>query len=53
MKQRTYQYPSANLYDASQFEMIDFAIVKIEHFNSNPVISLFGNMQITSWFIYG
>ena len=48
MKRRIYLYLLADFYDASQFEMINFANVKIEHFNSDPVISLFGNMQITS-----
>ena len=51
MKRKTYPYILVNFYDASQFEMINFANVKIEHFNSDPVISLFGNVQITS--IYG
>ena len=36
----------ADFYDASQFEMINFTKVNIEHYNSDPVISLFGNMQI-------
>ena len=47
MKRTTYLYLSADFYDASQFEMINFAILNIEHYNSDPVISLFGNMQIT------
>ena len=53
MKRRTYSYllPVVDFYDAFQFEMINFANVKIEHFNSDPVISLFWNMQITC--IYG
>ena len=51
MKRRTYPYLLADFYDASQFQMINFLSVKIEHFNSDPVISLFGKMQITS--IYG
>ena len=48
---RTYPFLLADFYDASQFEMINLAIVKIEHFYSDPVIFLFENMQITS--IYG
>ena len=36
----------AGFYDTPQFEMINFANVNIEHYNSDPVISLFGNMQI-------
>ena len=36
----------ADFYNAPQFEMIIFANVNIEHYNSDPVISLFGNMQI-------
>ena len=51
MKRRTYPYLLADFYDTSKFQMINFAIVKIEHFNSDPMISLFENMQITS--IYG
>ena len=46
MKRTTYPYLLADFYDASQFEIINFANVKIEHYNSDPVISLFGNMQI-------
>ena len=46
MKRPTYPYLLADFYDASQFEMINFANVNIEHYNSDPVISLFGNMQI-------
>ena len=45
MKRTTCPYLLADFYDASQFEMINFANVNIEH-NSDPVISLFGNMQI-------
>ena len=37
----------ADFYEASQFEMINFTILNIEHYNSDPMISLFGNMQIT------
>ena len=48
MKRRTYPYLLVDFYDASQFEMIYFANLKIEHFNPDPVISLFGNMQIAS-----
>ena len=34
--------PLVDFYDTFQFEMINFANVKItEHFNSDPVISLF------------
>ena len=44
MKRTTYLYLLADFYDAPQFEMINFANVNIEHYN--PVISLFGNMQI-------
>ena len=43
MKRTTYPYLLADFYDASQFEMIYFANVNI---NSDPVIFLFGNMQI-------
>ena len=46
MKRRTYPYLLADFNDASQFEMINFANVNIEHYNSDPVNSLFGNMQI-------
>ena len=46
MKRTTYPYRLANFYDASQFEMINCANVNIEHYNSDPVICLFGNMQI-------
>ena len=46
MKRTTYPYLLADFYDAPQFEMINFANVNIEHYNSDPVISLFGNMQI-------
>ena len=46
MKWTTYPYPLVDFYDAPQFEMINFANVYIEHYNSDPVISLFGNMQI-------
>ena len=46
MKRTTYPYLLDDFYDASQFEMINFANVNIEHSNSDPVISLFGNMQI-------
>ena len=45
MKRTTYPYLLAEFYDASQFEMINFANVNIAHYNSDPVISLFGNMQ--------
>ena len=48
MSRRTFPQLLVDFYDASQFEMINFANVKIEHFNSDLVISLFGNMQITS-----
>ena len=51
MKRRTYPHILVGLYDASQFEMINFTNVKIEHFNSDLDISLFGNIPITS--IYG
>ena len=47
-KRRIYPYLLVDFYDTSHFEMINFANVKIEHFNSDPLISLFGNMQITS-----
>ena len=46
MKRTTYPYLLADFYYAPQFEMINFANVNIEHYNSDPVISLFGNMQI-------
>ena len=46
MKRTIYPYLLADFYDASQFEMINFANVNIEHYNSDPVISLVGNMQI-------
>ena len=46
MKRITYPYLLADFYDASQFEMINLANVNIEHYNSDPVNSLFGNMQI-------
>ena len=46
MKRTTYPYLFTDFYDASQFEMINVANVYIEHYNSDPVISLFGNMQI-------
>ena len=47
MKRTTYPYLLADFYDASQFEMINFANVNIERtLYSDPVISLFGNMQI-------
>ena len=46
VKRITYPYLLADFYDAPQFEMINFANVNIEHYNSDPVISLFGNMQI-------
>ena len=49
MRRTTYPYLLADFYDAPQFEMINFANVNIhfvEHYNSDPVISLFGNMQI-------
>ena len=39
MKRWNYPYLLADFYDASQFEMIYLANVKIEHFNSDPVIS--------------
>ena len=51
MKRTTYPYLSADLYDAFQFEMINFANVNIECYNSDPVISLFGNMQIMFQYI--
>ena len=51
MKRETYSYLLVDFYDASQFEIINFTNVKIEHFDSDPVISLFENMRIT--FIYG
>ena len=41
MKRRTYPYFLADFYDTSKFQMINFAIVKMKHFNSDPVISLF------------
>ena len=37
MKRITYLYLLADFYDASQFEMINFANVKIEHYNYDPV----------------
>ena len=43
MKRTTYPYLLA---DFSQFEMINLTNVNIEHYNSDPVIFLFGNMQI-------
>ena len=46
MNRTTYLYLLAVFYDASQFEMTNFANVNIEHYNSDPVISVFGNMQI-------
>ena len=46
MKRTTYPYFLTDFYDASQFEMINFNNVNKEHYNSDPVISLFGNMQI-------
>ena len=46
MTRTTYPYLLADFYDASQFEIINFANVNIEHYNSDPVLSLFGNMQI-------
>ena len=46
MKRTTYSYLLADFYDAPQFEMINFAYVNIEHYKSDPVIFLFGNMQI-------
>ena len=51
MKGRTYPYLLVDFYNASHFEMINFANVKIEHCESDPVISLFGitSMQITSY----
>ena len=51
MKRRTYPHLLVDFYDASQFEMINFANVKIQYFYSDPVSFLFGNMQIMS--IYG
>ena len=45
-KRTTYPYILADFYDAPQFEMINFANVNIELYNSDPVISLFGNTQI-------
>ena len=41
MKRTIYPYLLADFYDAPQFEMINFANVNIEHYNSDPVISLF------------
>ena len=46
MTQTTYTHLLADFYDASQFEMINFANVNIKHYNSDSLISLFGNMQI-------
>ena len=46
IKRTTYPYFLADFYDTSQFEMINFANINIEHYNSDLVISLFGNMQI-------
>ena len=46
MKRTTYPYLLADFYDASQFEMKNFVNLNIQHYNSDPVISLFGNMQI-------
>ena len=46
IKRTAYPYLLADFYNASQFEMINFANVNIEHYNSDHVISLFGNMQI-------
>ena len=50
IKRTPYPYLLADFYDASQFEMINFAKVNI-HYNSDPVISLFGNMQIMFQYI--
>ena len=49
MEGTTYPYVLADFYDAPQFQMINFAnvnMVNIEHCNSDPVISLFGNIKI-------
>ena len=46
MKRTTHPYLLADFYDAFQFEMINFANVNIEHYSSDPVISLFENKQI-------
>ena len=46
MKRTAYPYLIADFYDESQFEMINFANVNIEHYNSDPVISLLTNKQI-------
>ena len=46
MKQTIYPYLLADFYDAPQFETINLANVNIEHYDSDPVISLFGNMKI-------
>ena len=51
MKRTSYPYLLADFFDAPQFEMINFANVNIEHYNSDPVISLFGNMQIMFQYI--
>ena len=51
MKRTTYPYLFADFYDAPQFKMINFANVNKEHYNSDPVISLFGNMQIMFQYI--
>ena len=53
MKRTTYPYLLADFYDAPQFEMMNFANVNIEHYNSDPVISLFGNMQIMFQYMHG
>ena len=36
IKRTTYPYLLADFFDASQFEMINFANVNIEHYNSDP-----------------
>ena len=46
IKRTTYRYLLADFCDASQLEMINLPNVNIDHYNSDPVISLFGNMQI-------
>ena len=53
MKRTVYPYLLAYFYDASQFEMINFVNVNIEHYNADPVISLFGNMQIMFQYMHG
>ena len=53
MKQTTFPYLLADFNDTPQFQMINFANINIEHYNSDPEISLFGNMQIMFQYIHG